>query len=96
MAETQIEIMHRVFKDIFRLEDDSPLHKACSHECADSLLTLLAFSALEIVDFTYLEGKVKTKIAKGHAGKVFALQALVLKREEIGRASCRERVLLMV
>ena len=81
MAETDIEIMHRVFRDILRLEDDSPLHKACTHEGVDGIISLLVFSPLEITDMTYLEGKNKVKIAKGHSGKVFALQALVLKRE---------------
>ena len=56
--------------------------EACTHEGVDGIISLLVFSPLEITDMTYSEGKNKVKIAKkGHSGKIFALQALVLKRE---------------
>ena len=48
--------MHRVFKDILDLEDDSNVHKACAHDGVAGLDYLLGFSAMEIADLTYLVG----------------------------------------
>ena len=75
-----LDVRNRVFKEILRLKDDSNLHKACAHEDAHCMQTLLGFTVQEITDFTYLEGKQKLKISKGLAGSVFALQGLTLKR----------------
>ena len=72
--------MHRVFKDVFHLEDDSDLHKACKHDKVVSLDTLISFSAAEIDDLTFKEGTKEVKLAKGLKGHVFAFQALVMKR----------------
>jgi len=74
------EVLHRIFKDILELPDDSNLHKACEHDDVDGILALLNFSPLEVVDMTYLDGTTRNKISKGHAGKVFALQAIFRKR----------------
>ena len=74
------DILIWVFKDILDLDDDSNLHKACEQDNVGSIDALLIFTPVEIADLTYLVGNVKTKISKGHAGCVFALQALSLKR----------------
>ena len=74
------DILNRVFKDILDLDDDSNLHKACEQDNVGSIDALLIFTPVEIADLTYLVSNVKTKISKGHAGCVFALQALSLKR----------------
>ena len=75
------DVMARVFKEILDMEDDSDLHKACVFDQFASIEDLLAFCPAEIEDLTYLVDKVKTKISKGSRGKVFALQAILLKRE---------------
>ena len=70
-------VLHRVFKEILELEDDSNLHRACEHDNVDSIHDLLDFSPAEIVDLTYLEGSTRTRISKGYAGKVFCTMPLV-------------------
>ena len=79
-AQQLLDVLHRVFKDILRLKDDSNLHKACNHDDVFSMPSLLTLTVLEVIDLTYLEGNKKLKISKGLAGNVFALQALFLKR----------------
>jgi hypothetical protein len=79
--QAKLDVMARVFGEILDLEDDSDLHKACVFDQVTSIEDLLAFCPAEIEDLTYLVNKVKTKISKGSRGKVFALQAILLKRE---------------
>jgi hypothetical protein len=72
--------MNRVFKDVFDLEDDSDLHKACRHDKVVSLDSLISFSPAEIDDLTFKEGTKEVKLAKGFKGFIFVFQALVIKR----------------
>ena len=66
-----------VFKDIFCLEDDSPLHQACEYEHIGDMEVLLTLLSAEIDDLTYLDDTTKAEkvIAKGDRGLVYALQA---------------------
>ena len=79
-CQAEKDILHRVFRDILELEDNSNLHKACERDDVDSIASLLGLSPAEIMDLTYLVGTTKTNITKEQQGMVTAMQMFLLKR----------------
>ena len=79
------DALKRVFKEIFDLEDDSNLHKACEYEGIDNIPSLLTLTPCDINDLTYLDdNNNKSIINHGHRELVLALKALWSKRHADG------------
>jgi hypothetical protein len=78
------DILNRVLKDIVQLPDDSNLHKACDHDGANDMDTLLLFSPMEIEDMKFMVGTTRMVLSKGDKGIVYSLLALEAKRKADG------------
>jgi hypothetical protein len=64
------DILNRVLKDIVQLDNNSNLHKACEHDGANDMDTLLLFSPLEIEEMKYMVGTTRMILSKEDKGIV--------------------------
>jgi hypothetical protein len=73
------DILNHVLKNIVQLPDNSNLHKACDHDGANDMDTLLLFSPMEKKDMKFMVGTARTVLSKGDKGIVYSLLALEAK-----------------